>query len=370
MTNSDICELNAMVTHRLASMWDHKEQLCCRRLILTGQGPVSDGLPPRCTIMALLGFRELERVGGGSGFESQLIFERFIRDTGWIGFAGDLGLLMWLAAEFAPEQLKGLFLRLECATALDRYPDAKQARTTEMSWFLAGVSHAALASPQMIPELTDIAADAYHLLEENQGESGLFGHASRRKSLSGFFKGRIGNFADQIYPIYALSKFATAFNVNEPLAAALKCARALHDTDGESSQWSWLYDSRTGKEVSRYPAYPVHQHGTAPLGFIALEEASGQNFQQPIYKGFKSISGNGTHGEYIRDIRLPLTWQGIGPAHRLTNLLREAQSLLRGLKTASEVMEGNIIFDHRPCELGLLLYAFAGYLRKQATSAV
>ena len=52
--------------------------------------------------------------------------------------------------------------------------------------------------------------ETYGLLIRNQGERGAFGHLSRSKSISGMVRGGVGSFADQVYPIYAMSKFAMA----------------------------------------------------------------------------------------------------------------------------------------------------------------
>ena len=87
----------------------------------------------------------------------------------------------------------------------------------ELAWFLAGLAHAAEASPKLVSALTDLSVETYHRLEENQGEYGLFGHMSTKNSLAGRLRGRIGSFADQVYPIYAMSKFAKAFQVEDPL---------------------------------------------------------------------------------------------------------------------------------------------------------
>ena len=355
----DLPELNALAARGLVAMFDADRQLFCNRLVRTKRGLVREGLSPRYTIMTLLGLRELELAGGHSPFDTEAIYNSFIRDTRWIRCAGDLGLLVWLTAAFAPDQLGGRFRRTDLETALDRYQDAREGRTMELAWFLAGLAQAALASPGLIPDLTDPAVETYHRLKENQVESGLFGHMSTSKSVAGFLRGRIGSFADQVYPIYAMAKCATTFHVEEPLVSALECAAALCGTQGELGQWWWLYESRTGRVSSRYPVYSVHQHGMAPMSLFALEEATGQSFKDFIYKGLRCIYGANELRTDMRDFSQNLIWRCILPKRKQTKYWDTALSLLRSPNEKAPVGALQILFEERPYELGWLLYAFA-----------
>ena len=130
--NPDICELNRMSVRGLVPMFDAGKQLFCHRLVRTNQGMVSEGLSPRYTIMTLLGLRELERTGAKTPFDTNAIYASFSKEMSWIDGAGDLGLFIWLTAVFAPEQLDDLFRRCNLETAMDRYVDAREARTMAM----------------------------------------------------------------------------------------------------------------------------------------------------------------------------------------------------------------------------------------------
>ena len=65
----------------------------------------------------------------------------------------------------------------------------------------------ALGQPGTADFLED-ARSVYELLKKNQGPGGTFGHLAAAGSLAGALRGRIGSFADQVYPIYAFSQFA------------------------------------------------------------------------------------------------------------------------------------------------------------------
>lgn len=361
VSDIEIRELNSLAAHGLVSMFDADKQLFCYRLVRKGQELIREGTSPRYTIMTLLGLRELELSGVSVPFDTCALFETFVRDTSWIVGAGDLGLMAWLVATYSPDQLRGFFRGVNLDAALDRYPDAQHAQTMELAWFLAGLAHAASTSPKIKTELTDLGCATYRRMQENQGESGFFGHSGECRSVAGFFRGRIGSFADQIYPVYAMSKFGTAFDVEEPLDSALECASAICAAQGGLGQWWWLYDSRTGRECSRYPVYSVHQHGMAPMGLFALEEATGQSFKEPIHKGLQWIYGSNELGIDMRDTARNLVWRCIRPESNRTKYWDTALSLVRAPKNDAPSGALEILHEDRPYELGWLLYAFGRF---------
>src|SRR5215469_4489734 len=116
-----------------------------------------------------------------------------------------------------PDNLPGLFSQFDYQKSLETYADGREARTLGLARFLAGISHAQLAGLRGLPDLTDAAVDAYHLLLENQGNSGVFGQAAGPGLLERALGNRFGTFSDQIHAIYALSTFGKAFQIEEPL---------------------------------------------------------------------------------------------------------------------------------------------------------
>ena len=356
---SNVRELLSLAVRGLVAMFDKDKQLFCHRLLRTENGLVREGLSPRYTIMTLLGLRELELAGMDSPFDAQAIYTSFIRDTKWIQGAGDLGLLIWLTASFDPDKLEGLFSTFDCETVLDRYSDAQEARTMELAWFLAGLAHAAETSTKLISTLTDLSVETYHRMEENQGEYGLFGHMSTKNSLAGRLRGRVGSFADQVYPIYAMSKFAKIFQVEDPLGPALECATAVCGAQGESGQWWWLYDARSGRVSSRYPVYSVHQHGMAPMGLFAVGKATGQCFKQFIYKGLCWIYGTNELNVDMRDGTENLIWRCILAKNSQSKYWEMALNVVRSPSEHAQVRSLKILYEQRPYEFGWLLFALA-----------
>ena len=179
--------------------------------------------------------------------------------------------------------------------------------------------------------------------------------------MAGLLRGRIGSFADQIYPVYAMSKFAATFHVEEPLdlhsnAAARSVERKANSDNGGGSMIR-----RSGHISSRYPVYSVHQHGMAPMGLFALEEATGQSFSEHIFRGLRWIYGTNELGRDIRDLSQNLIWRCILPKSKQTKYWDTALSLVRSPKDNASVGPLKILFEDRPYEFGWLLYAFARF---------
>jgi hypothetical protein len=355
----DLQGLTSFALRGLVVMFDARKQLFCHRLLSTEQGLVQEGLSPRYTIMTILGLKKLELAGKDSLFDLRAIYSALVRDTNWIQGIGDLGLLIWVTSSLEPDRLDDLLLKFDCEKALDRYSDAREGHTMELAWFLSGLAHAAETSPKLVNRVTDLAVETYQRLEVNQGDYGLFGHISTEKSLAGRLRGRVGSFADQVYPMYALSKFAKAFHIEDPLGPASECAAAICRAQGNSGQWWWLYDSKSGRVSSRYPVYSVHQHGMGPMGLFAVEEATGQSFRENIYKGLRWIYGVNELGTDMRDKARDLIWRCALPGSKHSKYWEMILNIVRSPRQDLPDPALKILYEQRPYEFGWLLFAFA-----------
>jgi hypothetical protein len=353
----DIPALNALAVRSLAALFEEKEKLFARCITLTADGFHREGTSRKRTLIALLGLRRLAESGEAPPFDIVSIRDVILADTSWVRGIGDLGLLTWFTAECVPERLGRLLNHVEFGKALDSYADGRQAYTRGLAWLLAGIAHARLACSGMVPEMTDIAVDTYRLLQNNQSEGGIFGHANFPGLLHRTFCNRFGTFTDQIYAIYALTAFARAFQIEEPLEPALRCAISLRALQGQMGQWWFLYDKRACRVVNRYPVFAIQQDGIAPLGLLALGEATGQSFHKSIYKGLSWLAGANELGNDLRSLDRGLIWDSIGPKRRTTNYWEAALSFMN-ISSGSRVENLGIRFEARPDHFGWLLYAF------------
>jgi hypothetical protein len=352
-------DLNALALRSLVTLFEDKENLFCRRVTLIGEGIHRETTSRKRTMIALLGLQRLAESGATIPFDVALIRDAILEDTSWVKSIGELGLLTWLTAACAPARLEILFDELDFGSALESYWDGRQGQTIGLAWFLAGIAHARLVAPGMLPDITDVAVDAYHSLLDNQSEGGIFGHAAFSRFFPQTLYNRFGSFADQMHAIYGLTTFARAFQIDEPLASALSCANSVRALQGEMGQWWFLYDKRTRQIVNHYPILSLHQDGIAPVGFFALGEAIGQSFHGAVHKGLSWIAGANELGNDLRNLHRGLIWDSIGPRTRMANYWEAAFSLMN-ISHGPRAENLQIRYAARPDYFGWLLYAFGG----------
>jgi hypothetical protein len=349
--------LNTLAVKGLVPMFDSEKQLFCYKLKQTPTGLVREGISPRYTAITLMGLHRLGESGATSPIEIKRVFDVLMTDTGWVDNIGDLGLLLWLCALVAPERLDEVNRRLDISSALTRFRDARQRRTMELSWFLAGLAHQALACPEKLAGTRDLAVETYRRIKRNQGKEGIFGHLASNEGIAGMIRSDIGSFADQVYPVYAMTKFSQAYEDEKATKSALDCALTLCEAQGSLGQWWWHYDSSNGQVAESFPVFSVHQHGMGPMALLTLGEAVQSDFGPWIHKGLQWIDDNEL-GFDMQDDSANVVWRCIERSrpNRIWNAAinlvtrREDRESCGGLRT---------LFECRPYELGWLLYAFA-----------
>lgn len=355
-TKAELCQ---MAAKGLVPMLDRKSQWFCDIYERSENGMVQIGLSPRYTMMTLLGLRRYEQAGYSSPLPMTPILNALVTDTAWIQFAGDLGLLLWTCAELCPERVPEIYRRTKAHEALQRYPDGRQGSTMEVAWYLTGLATCAMVGHGDLPGLRAKASEAREILAGNCGLSGVYGHFARSGSAARYLRGRIGSFADQVYPTIALARVSRAWKDGAAREASLKTAQTMCDLQGPMGEWSWQYDSVSGRVVSRYPVYSVHQHAMAPMMLLEAGEAAGRDFGSWIEKGLAWISGNNELDRDFIEPTLHLIWRCIylEPKSAYTDAALRF-SRIRSGSVAPEKLA--VRYECRPYELGWLLYAFAG----------
>ena len=353
---SELCDLAAS---GLVAMLDPEKQIFCDIYNRTEKGMRRERLSPRYSLMTLLGLHRYERSGRRSPVAIVPVLNALLQDTSWISSAGDLGLLLWTCAELVPEQLPKVYREVGAQGALARFADGRQGYTMEVAWYLTGIANCYLAGHGDLPGLAEQTLAARQILEGNSGVSGVYGHLSRTRSWTGFVRGRIGTFADQVYPTIAFARLSQALQDDKARQIALRTAEKICELQAPSGEWCWHYDSVSGRVVSRYPVYSVHQHAMGPMMLFEASEATGCEFSHAIYKGLAWISG---HNELHRDFVEPtlgLVWRSI----YLDSMDAYTDAGLRFLQLRGGTADARrlkVRYECRPYELGWLLYAFAG----------
>lgn len=359
-----IDRIQTLAIKGLAMMFDQSQQLFCYRLKKTNRDVVREGLSRRYTMMTLLGLDRLEQAGGDSRFDKSTIFATLLSDLKWLDNIGDLGVLLWLSAKVFPERLSELEARLNPEEALLSYQDARRGATMELAWFLTGLSYWAQSSRDKLPHLETLAFKTYGILTKNQGTHGFFGHMATSASVAGMVRGRTGTFADQVYPIYALTQFAAAYQHEEAAERALKCALALCQVQGPLGQWWWHYDAKRGRVVEGYPVFSVHQHAMGPMALFALGDLLQRDFTSWIYDGLDWIDSKNELSVNMEDASCGVIWRCIFRTRRPFGKYLQAAFGYYADAVQNEDPESlSILFECRPYELGWLLYAFANRSR-------
>jgi hypothetical protein len=341
-------------------MLDPESQIYCSIYNRTAAGMVREGLSPRYTMMVLLGLHRYQQSGHALPISVEPTLEALLRDTKWIDNLGDLGLLLWTCAEMKPGILPDLYTRIAAGQALGRYPDGRRGNTMEVSWYLTGLASCAIAGYGDLPGLPGRAVEARRVLAASCGPTGVYGHFSRTGSLSSSLRGRIGSFADQVYPTIALARAWRAWGEEETRAASGATAQTMCRLQGPQGEWSWQYDSLTGRVVTRYPVYAVHQHAMAPMMLLEAAEATGRDYSEWIDRGLAWISGaNELHRSFIEP-ELSLVWRSIflGKTDTLADCVLRFSGIRTGTAKAAKLQ---VCYECRPYELGWLLYAFGRF---------
>lgn len=353
-----VAQLLDLAAAGLPKMIDPERQIFCYTLRQSKGNLVREGVSARYTMMTLLGLHRLERAGAKSPIRIDQMLERLTAQTGWIEGIGDLGLLLWTCALLSPERLPELCRKVGARDALTRYSDALQRKTMELAWYLSGLAHALNTGLQGVQDLGVQAWATFEMLKANQGNRGLFGHQAPSKTIQGFVRGRIGSFADQVYPIYAFSEFSKFARKQEVLDRARECAQTICQHQGPRGEWWWHYDSTTGNIAETYPVYSVHQDGMAPMALFALGEVIGADFTGPIKRGLNWIYGTNDLKFDMRSKSDKLVWRNFylpAPNRYWRQIMRTASH-----PATTPVRKLRVNYECRPYELGWALYALAG----------
>lgn len=281
-----------------------------------------------------------------------------------INSAGDLGLAIWAGVESSEDNCKVFVERL-----VNNWSKLCQScNAVELAWVVQGMVRF-LQSYSMTGEMTDLLRDAYYkLMNLYCRDTGLFARHSQR----GFVKSisrQVACFADQVYPILALTSYAGFFHDDNSIDVALAVADKLCSLQGPRGQWWWHYDVKTAAVVEEYPVFSVHQDAMAPMSLLAVDRISGADHSANIEKGLTWLNNNELdavmlvpeQGIIWRDIHR----REIGKIYRMTRSVLIASGLHSAHRLAGTNLFGYLVNrECRPYHLGWILYAWAPYLQK------
>ena len=270
-TFSEIVEpLRTMSVRGLSRMYNPRERLFVFRLRRTPEGVVQEGLSLRYTAITLMGLGSLpdsmvSTVLGPHSCED--VCRRMLDDAARSTNLGDVALSV-LAADAVGYGDVGLAgRRLAALEPLDApHP------VVEIAWAVAALSDVPSAD---VGQLRDRLAS--RLMSLFHPGSKLFPHVGDARSL----RSHVACFADIIYPIQALAKYASADRQSRRSTcrrcALLTCAvsRARRVSGGGTTTFEPATCS------NGIPAYAIHQDAMGPMGLLRSRRSRRPDCQPP-----------------------------------------------------------------------------------------
>lgn len=269
---------------------------------------------------------------------------------------GAIALALWAAAELPPAATAELCEEDRVGRALDRLlanvRSEAPVKTVDHAWTLTALLAAAGTTAMRLcareeDQLEEAAARAAERLLAAQSRAGIFPRSLPRGRF-GEFRGQVGGFADQMFAVQALTRYACATGEQWALSSAQRCAAAVTGRQGGRGQWWAWYDWRSADVVERYPLRTVNQHAIAPLALHELREAGGGDHEDLIARGLAwLVARPETRAELLADEH-GIIWRQVWPRGSRT----------RALGLGGIFQAGAVVRTCQPQDLGWLLYTW------------
>ena len=323
-----------------------------------GRAATCQGRSIRYALISLLGLAKGAAVVGSHDDLAASLWRRIASGGGTRGLsAGDFGLGLWARAL---HRVDIEAFTADCALRA-YHKEPNRCDSVDLAWLLLGADHAVLAELD-VDEAERLAADAKHALLALYNPVTSFFYRHTRRRLASRVSRRVACFANQIYPVMALSVHARRTGCREAAAAAVTVSDKLCHMQGPLGQWWWLYDASSGDVVEGYPVFSVHQDGMAPMALVEVMRAAGQDYTSAIELGFKWTFGDNElahdlvlreHGLILRDLHR----RGIGRARRALRGALWCLGRRNGSGRGHQSARFAINHECRPYHLGWVLYA-------------
>ena len=190
-----IDQLREMAVRGLRRMYRRQERLFVFRLRRGREGIVSEGLSRRYTAIALIGLAEHSEIVPSvlERDDPRDVCARLVGDAPLMENLGDVALTAWASTAVGYPDRQRAWSRLA-----ELRPDVAAHATVDLAWTLSALCQ---DSESALVHLRDQVAR--RLIQACDGRSGLFPHWIGRTG--GGLHAHVASFADQVYPIQALS---------------------------------------------------------------------------------------------------------------------------------------------------------------------
>jgi hypothetical protein len=349
--------LRELALRGLTRMYRGRDRGFAFRVRRARDGVRLEGSSLRYTAISLIGLAgesEPAQAAVLAGVDARTACAPLVRAACSVDNLGDVALALWAAAAAGVRDRRALAERL-----LALRPEAAPHATVEVAWTLAALCADVDAGGAGMRERL-----ARRLIAAWEPRSGMFPHRLGSPGAAGL-RGHVCCFADLVYPIHALARYAELSGEVHARDVAAQSARAVCERQGPAGQWWWHYDRRTGRVVERYPVYAVHQDSMAPMALLAVEGATGLDLGRPIARGLAWLAcAPELEGRSLVDEGADLIWRKVA-RREPRKLSRTVQAAVSGVHWRLRVPGLDALFpaiaiDHedRPYHLGWILHAW------------
>jgi hypothetical protein len=313
---------------------------------------VADGVSPRYSAITLIGLAADGVERWQLPYDPAVLARTLVQELPACTNLGDAALIVWAASANGVETTRAWPALRRLLAERVSHP------TVEIAWALAAATRDRRgAGPDLERRL------AHMLLTAWNPATGIFRHAIGDHTSRAY----VACFADQVYPIFALSRYAAAARgTGRALEAAASCASRICRLQGDAGQWYWHYDPRTGAVVEGYPVYAIHQDAMGPLALRAVKDAGGGDFDAAIDKGLQWLQrAPELDGGSLIDDAAGMLWRKVARREpmKLTRFVQAACTRLHsGLRAPGmDALFPPVAIDYedRPYHWGWFLYAWA-----------
>jgi len=317
-----------------------------------------EGHSLRYALITLLGLEQGQAITGPTDDLAETLWQR-IDDHGAFEdlTPGDYGLGLWASSLWAPP-VRRFTARHALAELL---AEPKRCDSVDLSWLLLGAEQAIVRGRDDADAPALVEEAKSRLLALYNASTCLFYRHTRSGMVSSVSR-RVACFANQVYPLLALSVHAkrTACDASRNVVASL--SDNLCRLQGPLGQWWWLYNAGDGAVVDGYPVFSVHQDGMALMALFRAADVLGVGFDGAINRSLNWLDGANERGTsmvaegpglILRDIHR----YGIGRVGRMFEGTLHCLGRPIAWNGSKKAAAFRVNAECRPYHLGWVLYA-------------
>ncbi len=328
---------------------------------------VTEGFNIRYAAISQIGIARWLKYHPDDEYRLPQLWSRITDNFDKITNIGDLALSVWAGAQSHVDNCNQFVEMLRKIWI----GQADLCNAVELGWVIQACTIVLNEIENLSYDLETVLADAYKRLVILFNEKTNLFYRHIRSTLAEIISKRIACFADQVYPVLALTSYGVICNNQNSIEIASRVVDQLCRHQGPLGQWWWHYDVPGGRICEEYPVFSVHQDSMAPMAILANDVATGKSHLKEIEHGMRWLYS-------VNELKENLVLDERGIICRDIER-REPGKLSRNIRGICCVAGwngmhrflGRVFSDFcknqecRPYHLGWILYAWADYVNRE-----